>query len=383
VRIEEIVAALEGREASAQASALDESAVVFHLVAEACVNALKRGPFRVIVAERIGRLGSVIIPRLEHVLLDDVELEAKIYAAIVLLQLGKKSSIDFLMENLKNAEEFVDLCAIHLVNSGMLGRELFDTIVHRIRKTPIENVDLIVALLSSAMKMPFCFPPDLALTLSHPSTPWQIRSFFDAESVNKELKTELCQADSNIQCLIPHFSCVFFSSSTWFFLSPAVAAATPPPPPPPAAAPATAARPAPPPRARPAAVGRPAGPRARGAQGKRAWGATRARGRAARGRAARRRPRGSRRWSPATSVPASSLFRAGSNAGGRMSWVNSAWATPSFGAMGLVKWEQRFLSSIWARVCTPPRSPLPGMLVSWWIQGRSSAGALMIPENWG
>jgi len=135
------------------------------------VDALKRGPHRLFVAERLYRFGSVAIDLLEELLETSDNSEIKILASMVLLQLGSRGGVPCLLDAIVKDDAYVCMAAMRLAEAGIV--EAGDRIVARLRLCELDEFDLIVSLLSALEKLGHEIPKDLRKRFAS-DVPWQI-----------------------------------------------------------------------------------------------------------------------------------------------------------------------------------------------------------------
>jgi hypothetical protein len=89
----------------------------------------------------------VIVPELQALAASDAEDEARILAALVLLQLRVREGVPVLITAVERDAEYAGLCGRHLARAGVA--EAVPAIVARLLATPVSEVDLCVSLVEA------------------------------------------------------------------------------------------------------------------------------------------------------------------------------------------------------------------------------------------
>ncbi len=97
---------LDSTEIAKQIPAVEESVTIVDGLAIKAVEALQNSSNPFLVAERLNRFGSIIVPHLEKLLQESNNSEVNILASLVLLQLNSQVGIPFLLAAIKNDEEY-------------------------------------------------------------------------------------------------------------------------------------------------------------------------------------------------------------------------------------------------------------------------------------
>lgn len=168
-----------------QVPALEQAAEIVNSVAREAVETLRRGPNRFLVAERLKRLGSVVVPHLEKLLKESDDAETRILAAIVLLQFDSTVGLPYLLDAVTKDEDYAGLVVEHLAKVGI--KEAIEPIINRLRNCELKQVDLVVSLLDALAKLGGILPSDLQLRLSAADVPWQISTMYSCYQKNKYL----------------------------------------------------------------------------------------------------------------------------------------------------------------------------------------------------
>ncbi|MEG3838013.1 hypothetical protein QUA46_27525 [Microcoleus sp. MON2_D6] len=156
-----------------QVPAVEQAAEIIDALAAKAVGALKKGPHRLLVAERLSRLGSRAIPHLEKLFTVSNDSETKILAALVLLGLGSSSGVPILLDAIVEDNIYHLMAAHHLALEGI--KEVIEPIIKRLLKTEITEVDSITSLLTSLEEIGGNIPLELNLRLDSPDAPLGIR----------------------------------------------------------------------------------------------------------------------------------------------------------------------------------------------------------------
>jgi hypothetical protein len=167
---------LETTQIEKQVPALEQAVDIVNTIAIQAVDALRKSPNRFLVAERLKRLGSVIVPHLEKLFQESHDSETQILAALVLLQFNSRAGIPCLLDAVTQDENYAGLVAEHLAKLGI--KEAIEPILNRLRNCHLKEVDLVVNLLDSLAKLGGVLPSDLQQRLSAADIPWQIRTMY-------------------------------------------------------------------------------------------------------------------------------------------------------------------------------------------------------------
>ena len=105
-----------------QRPAVEDAAAICQSLADLSVSEFQNSASdSYLVAEVLGRFGSLAIRHLEQVFVSTSDLEKKTLAAVVLLNLGSSASEHWLLENFMNNDSFVCLAARCLCAAGVGG----------------------------------------------------------------------------------------------------------------------------------------------------------------------------------------------------------------------------------------------------------------------
>jgi HEAT repeat protein len=159
-----------------QVPALEQAAEIVNSVAREAVETLRRGPNRFLVAERLNRLGSVVVPHLERLLKESDDSETRILAALVLLQFDSRVGVPCLLDAVNQDEDYAGLVAEHLAKAGI--DQAIEPIIKRLRNCKLQEVDLVLSLLDALAKLGGILPYDLQQRLSDVDVPWQISTMY-------------------------------------------------------------------------------------------------------------------------------------------------------------------------------------------------------------
>lgn len=176
---------LDSQQIELQIPAVEETANIVDALAKKAVAALENSPNRFLVAERLNRFGSIIIPHLEKLLGQSSSSEVKILASLVLLQQNSKIGIPILLNATRDDDEYAILAARHLAQAGI--QDAVKPICDRLRSSNLEEVDLIVSLLDSLNKLNSKVPQDLLQHLSSKDTSWQIKTMLEEQYLSPRL----------------------------------------------------------------------------------------------------------------------------------------------------------------------------------------------------
>lgn len=165
---------LDSTQVEKQIPAIEEARIIVNTLAMKAVESLQTSSNRFLVAERLNCFGSIIIPHLEKLLQESGDSEVQILASLVLLQLNSKIGVSFLLDAIKNDDEYAILAAQHLAKAEI--KDAIEPICDRLRNSNLEEIDLIVSLLDSLNKLDVKLPQDLLQRFSFDEIPWQIKT---------------------------------------------------------------------------------------------------------------------------------------------------------------------------------------------------------------
>ena len=168
-----VITDLSSNQVEKQIAALDKAGEIVDVLVRKAVDALKCGPDRLFVAERLYRFGSVVIPPLGDLLEPSDDSEVHILASMVLLQLGSKVGIPWLLDAIVKDDEYACMAAHRLAEAGIA--DAGSRIVARLR-SPELDLDQIVSLLSALEHLDHEIPKDLQRQFTAPDVPWQVRT---------------------------------------------------------------------------------------------------------------------------------------------------------------------------------------------------------------
>ena len=189
--LDSVIEDLDTTQIERQIPALEQSVEIVNSIAVKAVDALVKGPNRFLVAERLSRLGSIVIPHLEELIKESDELETKILAAIVLLQFDSMLGVPCLLDAIAHDQDYAGLAAEHLAKKGI--KEAIEPIIDRLYAVALHSeslhkeVDLTVNLINALRKLDGDMPSKFCQHLTSPKTPWQI---------HKLLQQEMCTANN-------------------------------------------------------------------------------------------------------------------------------------------------------------------------------------------
>ncbi len=182
---------LDSTEIAKQIPAVEESVTIVDGLAIKAVEALQNSSNPFLVAERLNRFGSIIVPHLEKLLQESDNSEVNILASLVLLQLNSKVGLSFLLVAIKDDEEYAILAAQHLAKAGI--NDAIEPICDRLRNSKLEEIDLdlIVSLLDALGKLNNKLPEDLLKSFLSADSPWQIKTIVQEQFLQNIIPTRL------------------------------------------------------------------------------------------------------------------------------------------------------------------------------------------------
>ena len=165
---------LDSTQVEKQIPAIEEAKTIVNTLAMKAVESLQTSSNRFLVAERLNCFGSIIIPHLEKLLQESSDSEVQILASLVLLQLNLKIGVSILLDAIKNDDEYAILAAQHLAKAGI--KDAIEAICDRLRRSELEEIDLIVSLVDSLNKLNGKLPQDVLQRFNSDDAPWQIKT---------------------------------------------------------------------------------------------------------------------------------------------------------------------------------------------------------------
>lgn len=120
-----------------QCLAIEQLSDVSTIIAEQSVKALETTNNPFLIAERIVRLGTIIVTPLEKFIEQEIDDEKKVLASIVLLKLGSQKGLDNIITEVRKKGENEYLAINSLVESNIPNVD--DLIIERLRQFSLEE----------------------------------------------------------------------------------------------------------------------------------------------------------------------------------------------------------------------------------------------------
>lgn len=114
-----IVSALKSNNLEENLDALDESARVVQILLAESIDCFVNSPYRIPIADRLVRFGPTIVTPLERLFDKPLDQEAHHQIALILLHLGSKAAIRYLLSQLENRGPTAVSAAIALSNANV------------------------------------------------------------------------------------------------------------------------------------------------------------------------------------------------------------------------------------------------------------------------
>ena len=184
-KLDSLIENLDSQQIEYQIPAIEETANIVEALAKKAVAALENSPNRFLVAERLNRFGSIIVPHVEQLLQSSTNSEVKILASLVLLQFNSKAGVAILLNAIRDDEEYAVLAARHLAQTGI--KDAIEPICDRLRSSDPEEIDLVVSLLDSLKKLNAELPQELFQRFSSKSVSWQIKAELEEQCLSAKL----------------------------------------------------------------------------------------------------------------------------------------------------------------------------------------------------
>jgi hypothetical protein len=186
IEVDRMISDMTSGQPDRQIPALDQACHLVNHLVQIAVDALEAGPERFLVAERLHWLGPTAVGPLEVLLMRTDNSEVRILASLVLLQLGSRVGIHWLLQGVLEDHNYAGLVVGHLAKNGIY--EAVDRIVARLRVSDAADLDLIVASLDALETLKADLPSDLLTKFTAPSMPWQVRT---AAEHSKSIKSDI------------------------------------------------------------------------------------------------------------------------------------------------------------------------------------------------
>ena len=184
IDLQSVVENLESDRIELQGLAIEEAIEIANVLVVKAVDALRRGPDRFPIAERISRFGSIALPHVKTLFRESKDSEVKLLCALILLGLESKEGVPYLLDAVLTREDYGFFTPLYLARANV--EEVIEPILIRLRSVDFQNLDpndyrsitAIGLLLGSLEELETDIPPDLYEQLSHRDLPWQISKQF-------------------------------------------------------------------------------------------------------------------------------------------------------------------------------------------------------------
>jgi hypothetical protein len=185
-----VLTALRSSDGDEQVAAVSSAADIVATLAREAVDALRRGPYRLLIAERLAAFGSAAVAPLMELCTTTEDEEVKVHASLVLLQFHSPMPIPWLLDVIQNGDHADQIC---MVANGLARAHIADAdspIIARLRTISNRGIrgaeyDLTKCLLSALEILGAELPEDLRRHLSTPDTPWEIRVLLDPDEMER------------------------------------------------------------------------------------------------------------------------------------------------------------------------------------------------------
>lgn len=160
-----------------QISAIKESINVIEVLITKIIDEFKISSNPFLIAERLYQFGSILVPYLKTLFQETESTEHKVLSAIVLLRFDCEVGIDYLLEELITNRQYPVLiadCLAHKDNSKLSG-----VILKRLRAADVQEVDLIIGLVTVLEEMLYTLPDDLYQRYKSKDVPWQLQTLIN------------------------------------------------------------------------------------------------------------------------------------------------------------------------------------------------------------
>lgn len=184
-KLDSLIENLDSQQIEQQIPAIEETASIIDILLKKAVAALENSSNRFLVAERLNRFGSIVVPHLEQLLKSSTNSEVKILASLVLMQLNSKTGVSILLNAIRDDEEYAILAAQHLAQAGI--KDAVEPICDRLKSSSLEEIDLIVSLLDSLNKLNVNLPQDILQHFNTNNVSWQIKTMLEEQCLFPKL----------------------------------------------------------------------------------------------------------------------------------------------------------------------------------------------------
>ena len=181
IDLQSVVENLESDRIELQGPAVEEAVDIANVLVVKAVDALRRGPHRFPIAERISRFGSIALPHVEQLFRESQDSEVQLLCALILLGLGSKVGVPYLLDAVLTREDYGFFAPLYLARANV--KQVIEPILICLRRFDFQNIDpndyrsidAIGLLLGLLEEVETDLPPDLYEQLSHADVPWRIR----------------------------------------------------------------------------------------------------------------------------------------------------------------------------------------------------------------
>ena len=174
IEVNRLISDLISGQLDTQIPALEQVCELVNHLVKVAVDVLETGPERFLIAERLHRLGATAVDPLQVLVMKTDNAEVRILASMVLLQLGSRAGMHWLLQAIIEDQHYACLIVRHLAENRIY--EAVDRIIARLKTSASDDVDLIVTFLTALETLKVDVPPDLIDRFEQPSMPWQVRT---------------------------------------------------------------------------------------------------------------------------------------------------------------------------------------------------------------
>ena len=179
-KIADLLSGIVSENNDEQIASLDSAIEIANTLAERAVQGLRNRSNRLFVAERLIKLGFIVVAPLEQLLISSSDSEEKIVASMVLIDLNSRVGVPYLLDAIETNEDIACLAAHKLANANVT--EAVDKIISRLSRAKLSDIDLVVCLLLALKKLNASLPLELNKRFSSDASPWQIRTLLSSDS---------------------------------------------------------------------------------------------------------------------------------------------------------------------------------------------------------
>ncbi|MGL5134534.1 MAG: hypothetical protein ACRC78_18555 [Planktothrix sp.] len=165
---------LDSSNLETQVLAVEQAGDIVQVLAMKVLETFKTSNNPLLIAERLYRFGSILVPYLETLFQETENSELKLLSAIVLLRLGSKVGVSYLLQAIIDDQQYPCLVASCLASIPIY--EAINPILQRLRSADLQEIDLIISFLTVLEELNHNIPNDLYQRFTASEAPWQVQA---------------------------------------------------------------------------------------------------------------------------------------------------------------------------------------------------------------